>query len=115
MLRSKQHFGKSLTRNFPDFSWKSIPFALAKRRSLKNTDALHPVRNQMTRERRETRRRLRHCNGLQTSKATDAGREGGSEAKSGSQDTDLIVLVVAEESLKRFNGLSGQLLRQREG
>ena len=111
----KAAFPETPTPKYRRFSLEKCSRGLSKEMLFEKTDARHPVRNQMTRERREIRRRLRHCNGLQTSNATDASREGGSEAKSGSQDTDLIVLVVAEESLKQFNGLSGQLLRQREG
>lgn len=49
------------------------------------------------REPREIRGRLRHCNGLQTPRATGSptNREGGSEVQAPSQDIGLVVLVMA--------------------
>ena len=49
------------------------------------------------REPRENRGRLRHCNGIQTPRATgrEIGWEGGSEVQTRSQDIGLAALVVA--------------------
>ena len=73
------------------------------------------------REPRENRGRLRHCNGLQTPKAT--GRAGGfgkagARSQAPSQDTGLAVLVMVVNTRQRtvrLRKVRRQLLRQREG
>src|SRR6266404_6322227 len=58
------------------------------------------------REPRENRGRLRHCNGLQTPKATGSAKrnwEGGSEVQAPSQDIGLAVLVAVPPSGTNFS------------
>src|SRR5213083_2912660 len=58
---------------------------------------VRPATRASVREPRENRGRLRHCNGIQTPRATgrEIGWEGGSEVQTRSQDIGLAALVVA--------------------